>query len=125
MTHRTMSLAYVNVQALTMGGPNLEIFKFTLYLVVPLAALIQFGNPEWYRTTVAPVYILAFAVHVHVHMLTPLQYRDKLFPPDRAVQVICFHFRGYDYIFNKFPSGYPKTKMVCEKNWQGSRPKDC
>ena len=88
MTHRTMTLAYVTIQALTMGGPNLEIFKFTLYLVVPLAALIQFGNPEWYRTTVVPVYILAFAVHIHI--LTPLQYRDKLFPPDRPVQVIYF-----------------------------------
>jgi len=48
-----------------MGGPNLEIFKFTLYLVVPLAALIHFGDPEWYRTKVVP-------------------YRDKLFPADRA-----------------------------------------
>ena len=42
-----------------MGGPNLEIFEFTLYLFVPLAALIHFGDPEWYRTTVVPVYILA------------------------------------------------------------------
>ncbi|KAF8803529.1 hypothetical protein BYT27DRAFT_7144825 [Phlegmacium glaucopus] len=53
-----------------MGGPNLEIFKFTLYLFVPLAALIHFGDPEWYRTTVVP-------------------YRDKLFPAlDRTNQRI-------------------------------------
>ncbi|KAF5331070.1 hypothetical protein D9619_005932 [Psilocybe cf. subviscida] len=44
-----------------MGGPNLEIFKFSIYLFVPIAALVHFGDPEWYRTTVVP-------------------YRDKLFP---------------------------------------------
>ncbi|KAF8201476.1 hypothetical protein BJ912DRAFT_945470 [Pholiota molesta] len=44
-----------------MGGPNLEIFKFSIYLFVPIAALIHFGDPEWYRSTVVP-------------------YRDKLFP---------------------------------------------
>ena len=38
-----------------MGGPNLEIFKFSIYLFVPLVALIHFGNPEWYREKVVPV----------------------------------------------------------------------
>ncbi|KAF8892648.1 hypothetical protein BD779DRAFT_1670314 [Infundibulicybe gibba] len=46
-----------------MGGPNLEVFKFTLYLFVPIAALVHFGDPEWYRTHVVP-------------------YRDKLFPSE-------------------------------------------
>ncbi|KXN82539.1 hypothetical protein AN958_02390 [Leucoagaricus sp. SymC.cos] len=45
-----------------MGGPNLEVFKFTLYLFVPIAALVHFGDPEWYRKHVVP-------------------YRDRLFPP--------------------------------------------
>ena len=49
-----------------MGGPNLEIFKFTLYLFVPIAALIHFGNPEWYRTKVVPVGIVAYSVSVFV-----------------------------------------------------------
>lgn len=49
-----------------MGGPNLEIFKFTLYLFVPLAALIHFGNPEWYRTKVVPVGIFVDSVSVFV-----------------------------------------------------------
>ncbi|PPR04954.1 hypothetical protein CVT24_010412 [Panaeolus cyanescens] len=44
-----------------MGGPNLEIFKFSLYLFVPLAALVHFGDPAWYRNVVVP-------------------YRNKLFP---------------------------------------------
>jgi len=52
-----------------MGGPSLEIFKFTLYLFVPIAALIHFGDPEWYKTIVVP-------------------YRDKLFPLDRTNQRI-------------------------------------
>ncbi|KAH6918905.1 hypothetical protein BKA70DRAFT_1248599 [Coprinopsis sp. MPI-PUGE-AT-0042] len=51
-----------------MGGPNLEIFKFSLYLFVPIAAFVHFGDPEWYRQHVVP-------------------YRDKLFPSlDRTVQ---------------------------------------
>jgi hypothetical protein len=41
--------------AFNMGGPNLEIFKFSIYLFVPIAALVHFGDPEWYRTTVVPV----------------------------------------------------------------------
>ncbi|KAF8999072.1 hypothetical protein BDQ17DRAFT_1167359, partial [Cyathus striatus] len=45
-----------------MGGPNLEVFKFSLYLFVPIAALVHFGDPEWYKRNVLP-------------------YRDKLFPP--------------------------------------------
>lgn len=41
-----------------MGGPNLEIFKFSLYLFVPLAALVHFGDPQWYRDVVVPVRVL-------------------------------------------------------------------
>ncbi|KAH8833573.1 hypothetical protein DL96DRAFT_1456253 [Flagelloscypha sp. PMI_526] len=46
-----------------MGGPNLEIFKFGLYLFIPLAALVHFGDPQWYQRHVVP-------------------YRQKLFPPE-------------------------------------------
>ncbi|TFK26409.1 hypothetical protein FA15DRAFT_667500 [Coprinopsis marcescibilis] len=53
-----------------MAGPNLEIFKFSLYLFVPIAAFVHFGDPEWYKEHVIP-------------------YRNKLFPPpDRTVQNI-------------------------------------
>jgi len=38
-----------------MGGPGLEVFKFTLYLFVPIAALVHFGDPDWYRNNVVPV----------------------------------------------------------------------
>jgi len=53
-----------------MGGPNLEVFKFSLYLFVPIAALVHFGDPDWYREHVIP-------------------YRDKLFPSaERTTQRI-------------------------------------
>ncbi|KIM80883.1 hypothetical protein PILCRDRAFT_72823 [Piloderma croceum F 1598] len=45
-----------------MGGPNLEVFKFGLYLFVPVFTLLHFGDPDWY--------------HNHV-----LPYQEKLFPP--------------------------------------------
>ncbi|KAN0075217.1 hypothetical protein V8E55_011240 [Tylopilus felleus] len=44
-----------------MGGPNLEVFKFGLYLFVPVFALLHFGDPQWY--------------HDHV-----LPYKERLFP---------------------------------------------
>ncbi|KIJ69509.1 hypothetical protein HYDPIDRAFT_80629 [Hydnomerulius pinastri MD-312] len=45
-----------------MGGPNLEVFKFGLYLFVPVFALLHFGDPQWYHDNVLP-------------------YKDHLFPP--------------------------------------------
>jgi len=45
-----------------MGGPNLEVFKFGLYLFVPVFALLHFGDPDWYHNNVLP-------------------YQEKLFPP--------------------------------------------
>ena len=38
-----------------MGGPNLEVFKFGLYLFVPIFALLHFGDPDWYHNNVLPV----------------------------------------------------------------------
>jgi protein PET100 len=38
-----------------MGGLKLEVFKFGLYLFVPIVALLHFGDPEWYHTHVLPV----------------------------------------------------------------------
>ncbi|KAK7457063.1 hypothetical protein VKT23_010365 [Stygiomarasmius scandens] len=49
-----------------MGGANLEIFKFSLYLFVPIAALVHFGDPDWYKNHVVPM-------------------RAKLFPPDERL----------------------------------------
>lgn len=39
----------------TMAGPNLEVFKFGLYLFFPLAIMIHYGDPDWYRNNVLPI----------------------------------------------------------------------
>ncbi|GHJ86987.1 hypothetical protein NliqN6_3389 [Naganishia liquefaciens] len=37
-----------------MGGPNLEILRFAMYLAVPTASILYFGDPEWYDRYVVP-----------------------------------------------------------------------
>ncbi|KAI5451696.1 hypothetical protein NCC49_001345 [Naganishia albida] len=37
-----------------MGGPNLEIIRFAMYLAVPTASILYFGDPEWYDRYVVP-----------------------------------------------------------------------
>ncbi|KAJ3475348.1 hypothetical protein NLI96_g11893 [Meripilus lineatus] len=50
-------------QKSTMAGPNLEVFKFGVYVFFPVAMMIYYGDPDWY--------------HRHV-----TSYKDKIFPPD-------------------------------------------
>ncbi|KDN47535.1 hypothetical protein K437DRAFT_206503, partial [Tilletiaria anomala UBC 951] len=38
-----------------MAGPNLELFKFGLYLFFPLAVMVHYGDPEWYHKNVLPI----------------------------------------------------------------------
>lgn len=38
-----------------MAGPNLEVFKFGLYLFFPLAVMVHYGDPDWYRQHVLPI----------------------------------------------------------------------
>ena len=56
----------------TMAGPNLELFKFSLYLFFPLAIMIHYGDPQWYHDNVRPV-------------------RDKFWPDEASLYVsgIC------------------------------------
>jgi len=49
-----------------MGGPNLEVFKFAVYVFFPVAMMLHYGDPEWYRK----------------HVLT---YKDRIFPPDERL----------------------------------------
>lgn len=37
-----------------MAGPNLELFKFSLYLLFPLAVMVHYGDPQWYHDNVLP-----------------------------------------------------------------------
>ena len=41
----------------SMAGPNLEVFKFAVYVFFPVLVFLHYGDPEWYRTNVIPVRI--------------------------------------------------------------------
>lgn len=38
-----------------MAGPNLEVFKFAVYVFFPVLVFLHYGDPEWYQTNVIPV----------------------------------------------------------------------
>ncbi|KAF8478956.1 hypothetical protein DFH94DRAFT_746686 [Russula ochroleuca] len=37
-----------------MAGPNLEVFKFAVYVFFPVLVFLRYGDPEWYQTNVIP-----------------------------------------------------------------------
>jgi len=37
-----------------MGGPNLEILKFSVYVFFPIVMMMHYGNPDWYEKHVKP-----------------------------------------------------------------------
>jgi protein PET100, fungi type len=39
----------------SMAGPNLEVFKFAVYVFFPVLVFLHYGDPEWYRKNVIPV----------------------------------------------------------------------
>ncbi|KAI0078164.1 hypothetical protein K474DRAFT_1642024 [Panus rudis PR-1116 ss-1] len=47
-------------------GGNLEVFKFSIYVFFPVALMIHFGDPDWYKQHVLP-------------------YKDHIFPPDERL----------------------------------------
>ncbi|KAG9099967.1 hypothetical protein FS749_016606 [Ceratobasidium sp. UAMH 11750] len=46
-----------------MAGGNLEVFKFGVYLFVPIFTMFHFASPEWYNEHVVPA-------------------RDRFWPPE-------------------------------------------
>ena len=40
---------------INMGGPNLEVFKFAMYVTLPMFVMWHYSNPEWYAKNVLPV----------------------------------------------------------------------
>ena len=38
-----------------MAGPNLEVFKFAVYVFFPVAMMLHFGDPDWYKKHVLSV----------------------------------------------------------------------
>ena len=43
-----------------MGGPNLEVFKFSVYVFFPVLMLLHYGNPDWYAKNVLPVRVTTY-----------------------------------------------------------------
>ncbi|KAI0262896.1 hypothetical protein BC834DRAFT_889549 [Gloeopeniophorella convolvens] len=37
-----------------MAGPNLEVFKFAVYVFLPVAVFLHYGDPDWYTRNVLP-----------------------------------------------------------------------
>ncbi|ETW85555.1 hypothetical protein HETIRDRAFT_470622 [Heterobasidion irregulare TC 32-1] len=37
-----------------MAGPNLEVFKFAVYVFFPVLVFLHYGDPEWYNSNVLP-----------------------------------------------------------------------
>ncbi|KAG9006741.1 hypothetical protein FRB94_013865 [Tulasnella sp. JGI-2019a] len=37
-----------------MAGPNLELFKFGVYVFFPVAIMLHYGNPDWYIENILP-----------------------------------------------------------------------
>lgn len=46
-----------------MAGPNLEVFKFAVYVFFPVLVFLRYGDPDWYSTNVLP-------------------YKDRIFPSE-------------------------------------------
>ena len=47
-----------------MGGPNLEVFKFSVYVFFPVVMLLYYGNPDWYAKNVLPVRLCHYEYHI-------------------------------------------------------------
>ena len=54
-TYCRLPIASERAGFVTMAGPNLELFKFGMYLFFPLAVMVHYGDPEWYHRNVLPV----------------------------------------------------------------------
>ena len=66
-----------------MAGPNLEVFKFAVYVFFPVLVFLHYGDPEWYRTNVIPVRTLMPSPgHASHNWKLVAQYKERLFPSD-------------------------------------------
>jgi len=64
-----------------MAGPNLEVFKFGLYVFFPVLMLLRYGDSEWYQNNVIPVSAVVTLEKSQPDRPEP-QYRNKVFPPE-------------------------------------------
>ena len=52
--YRRLPVSPVAHTLLVMGGPNLEVFRFGVYVFVPIAFFYYFNLPEYYNKFVRP-----------------------------------------------------------------------
>ena len=79
-----------------MGGPNLEVFKFAVYVFFPVVMLVHYGNPDWYAKNVLPVCEDAYMFYVlRLRPSTPVaQYKERIFPPEHRLNTVCCSSRS-------------------------------
>jgi protein PET100 len=68
-----------------MAGPNLEVFKFAVYVFFPVLVFLHYGDPEWYQSNVIPVGHLYLARSLARHVTTIdlfVQYKERIFPSE-------------------------------------------
>jgi hypothetical protein len=65
-----------------MAGPHLELFRFAFYLFFPVAALVHYGNPDWYDRHVIPVSDL---LHSTALSAESSQYRERMLPAEERM----------------------------------------
>ena len=69
---------------LIMAGGNLEVFKFGVYLFVPILTMLHFASPEWYNEHVVPVRIV---IYLSCPPNLIIQTRDRFWPPEDKTNV--------------------------------------
>lgn len=67
-----------------MAGGNLEVFKFGVYLFVPILTMLHFASPEWYNEHVLPVRTI---IHLSCPPNLVFQTRDRFWPPEDKTNV--------------------------------------
>ena len=109
------SLAHWISTMITMVRPRsgvksaaLEVFKFGLYLFVPFAAMVTYGNPEWYKQVVVPVCPSTTTPNCLAFWFRDcIQYKEQLMPKDEETYV-----RGC--LFTFIPQARKLKKMSVE-----------
>lgn len=65
-----------------MAGPNLEVFKFAVYVFFPVLVFLHYGDPEWYQTNVIPVGTSNQLRRVSCNHRYVFQYKERIFPSE-------------------------------------------
>jgi hypothetical protein len=88
-----------------MAGPNLEVFKFGVYVFFPVLMLLRYGDSKWYQNHVIPVGALA-----------ALQKNCTLTVPIHSTGTRCFHQRKrpFECVRKYSHPQTPFTYSTCE-----------